>query len=305
MISLRFSRIKEEWEVSKSQAKVGDIVLTNELIVSPDNWNKVDKIKYEAIGIVCIPASHMKDGKLRMVSLDYMDYNNPEIGSSTNVSMAWGAGGGIEGVPYLNKGPYINTSSALTTEIQGVNGNIYIPSDDGIVIESLTTGYGYKNNINNKLAPCPFLEDGSQNPLFIATEYTVPGISTISKIKNFLADFNGEYNTQQIMKQVTVVTPENNQNTGNYASAHCCTLYNKGGNIWYLPASGELAYIVVSQNKINQSRQIIGLNALNLTICWSSSLSNSEYSMSVNFSTNGFSYNRRGLQSSVLAVSAF
>lgn len=312
MTSLRFSRIKETWEVPKSQAKVGDIVLTNKIIVSPDNWDKVNKNRYEPIGIVCIPASHMEDGKLRIVSLDFMDYDNPETGSVNGKYMMWGAQEAIPNLNYYNQIPNLFIDNALTDEIQTTSTILRIPSD---IFSGRKSNYKNAKYYNSESdsgymgAPYPYLNDESINPQYRATSYTIPGTTTVSVISNPFSDFNGEYNTNQIMQLCTVDTPINSSNAGNYPAAQCCSLYNKGNLKWYLPSCGELGYIIAKQATINNSRILIG-RARNLQryYYWSSSLYSSAYTRYVYGSTGDVNFYSRSSQYTncrVLAVSAF
>lgn len=312
MTSLRFSRIKETWEVPKSQAKVGDIVLTNKIIVSPDNWDKVNKNIYEPIGIVCIPASHMEDGKLRIVSLDFMDYNNPETGSVNGNYMVWGASGAIPNLNYYTQVPNLFENNQLTDEIQKTSELLRIPSDNFINRESNYKNAKYYNSESDSTylgAPYPYLNDESINPQYRATSYTIPGTTTVSVISNPLSDFNGEYNTNQIMQLCTVDTLINSSNTGNYPAAQCCSLYNKGNLKWYLPSCGELGYIIAKQASIQISRNLFNYSPkLSSYYFWSSTLYSSTNARNVYGFNGNVSINSRSTQYTsyrVLAVSAF
>ena len=90
---------------TKTNTIVGDIVIkSNNIItfINPSNWSNVSN-NWEAIGIVGIESRNTPDSKVRILSLDYMDYNNPTTGNSgTGVYMYWGADGDISGLSNKN-----------------------------------------------------------------------------------------------------------------------------------------------------------------------------------------------------------
>lgn len=242
---------------NKHKVNVGDILLKDNYVVSPSEYKSG---MGEAIGIICMPVSHTPDGKVRIVSLDYMNSSTPAIGNSSPEYIYWGGyeydeeEGGMyfppSGLSYLNNFPIINSSgtAVLTTSIQGIDSWGYIPSDIFNSKDSLgPSEYKYYNNSSyNNYIPCPYLSDGSQNPLFVAKSYIIPGTSTVATIANPLADFDGKSNTDLILKAVTnwnTEVDDSNYMRGQYPAAVTCDLYSKGNLTWHLPALGELAYI--------------------------------------------------------------
>ena len=300
---------------TKTTAAVGDIVIKAEdtiTFIKSSDWSKVSN-NWEAIGIVCIESRNTPDEKVRILSLDYMDYNNPTSGNSeTGVYMYWGDSGDISGVTNRDAVPCMSTSSdtQLTSSVQRSIDYARIPTDYFNEESSAVTGYKYTTITDGRYCPSMYLEDGTLNPDAIATVKTIPGTSTEFTINNANSDFNGAYNTQKIMELCRVDTPTNSYASGNYPAAQCCSLYNKGGLSWYLPASGELACIVANFSKLNSSRTTVGFIGYNFNSCWfwSSTPYSSSNARSVN-GTNGYcSSNARSYSSSyarVLAVSAF
>lgn len=301
---------------TKTNTAVGDIVIkANNTItfINPSNWSNVNNNQWEAIGIVGIESKNTSDGTVRILSLDYMDYNNPTTGNSgTGVYMYWGASGDITGLSNKTQVPCMSTSSdnALTESVQRAVGNSRIPTDYFNVEESAVEGYKYTTITDGLYHPSIYLEDGRINPDAIATIGVIPGTSTEFTINNASADFDGLNNTSKIMSLCTVDTPTNTYDTGNYPAAQCCNLYNKGDLQWYLPASGELACIVSNFKKINTSRVTAGYSNYNYSsyYFWSSTLHSSANARIVygsigfcyyNTRNNSYTYNR------VLAVSAF
>ena len=97
------------------------------------------------------------------------------------------------------------------------------------------------------------MTDGSRNPGYYQT--TSP-----SSTNNCLADFDGVGNTEKIIaqrgdKDYSSWIPAFNSET-DYPAASCCDMFHTEGTSqgdWYLPACGELGYIMPSFNKINDA----------------------------------------------------
>ncbi len=65
--------------ITDETAKVGDILLSdNTWITSAAYAEHKDEIKAKPVGICGIPKGVLPDGKGRLVSVDFIDYNNPE-----------------------------------------------------------------------------------------------------------------------------------------------------------------------------------------------------------------------------------
>lgn len=299
----------------KNNASVGDAVIklvdTITFIGSSD-WSKVSN-DWEAIGIVCIESRNTPDEKVRILSLDYMDYNNPTKGNSgTGVYMYWGANGDISGITNRNQVPCMSTSdsTSLTSSVQRAIDYARIPTDYFTIQTSAVTGYKYTTITDGRYCPSVYLEDGTLNPDAIATVKTIPGTSTEFTINNANIDFDGAGNTQKIMQLCTVDTPINSYSTGNYPAAQCCSLYNKGGLSWYLPASGELACIVANFSKLNSTRTTVGFVNYNYSSYWFWSStphdsSSARYVRGSNGSCGDDTRSGSGSRLRVLAVSAF
>lgn len=300
---------------TKTNTVVGDIVIkANNTItfINPSNWGDVND-QWEAVGIVGIESRNTPDGTVRILSLDYMDYNNPTTGNSgTGVYMYWGADGDITGLNNKTQVPCMSTSSdsTLTENVQRAVSYSRIPTDYFNVEESAVEGYKYTTISDGLYHPSMYLENGTINPDAIATTGIIPGTSTEFTINNASADFDGLNNTSKIMSSCTVNTPTNTYDTGNYPAAQCCSLYNKGNLQWYLPASGELACIISNFKKINTSRVTVGYSNYSYSsyYFWSSTLHSSAYARYV-YGLIGYcnSYARSSGNTyyRVLAVSAF
>lgn len=75
----------------KTQASAGDVCISDGngiYFVSLDNWQTYNGNTYNAIGVVASPAGEIDD-KVRVGSLVYMDYNNPDVGNINGPTMGW------------------------------------------------------------------------------------------------------------------------------------------------------------------------------------------------------------------------
>ena len=310
---------------TKSNTIVGDICIKQKsnknikIFIKPSDYSLVNTEQWEFVGITAIESRNMSDSKVRILSLDYMDYNNPTTGNSgTGVSMMWGGSENID-ISYKTQVPYVSTDAdnqIPTEQIQRVSSYGCIPTDYFNSIESTTDGYGYWIGVTNnesyigKLCPPAYLSDGSLNPNYYATEATIPGTSTVTQIANRLSDFNGESNTAKILTMCTVEIPIDSSENGNYPAAQCCSLYSKGELNWYLPAEGELGLVVSNFSKLNLSRTTIGYSSYNYSSYWfwSSTPSSQSGACFVGAYGGGVSNNTRSLTNSysrVLALCAF
>ena len=97
------------------------------------------------------------------------------------------------------------------------------------------------------------MTDGSRNPGYYQT-------SSPSSAANALADFDGIGNTATIItqrgtKDYNSWTP-GRTTAADYPAASCCDMFYTEGTSqgdWYLPACGELGYIIPPFNKINEA----------------------------------------------------
>ena len=205
--------------------------------ISKDEW---DSSLGTAQGVVVVPSNHTPDGTARIICITGITTAGTE--SSSDVSMIWGEIGVDTGLPNMRKVPTWDNT------IGGTIGNSdfgCLPSNNengnftGVtcVCDSLTKYPGFTPFI-----PSPYLEDGSQNPAYINTVEATTG--------NCLSDFDGKSNTSVLVGL-----------GNNYVAANACNQYGTialpSGN-WYLPACGELGYIIPRFNEINLSLQKVG-----------------------------------------------
>lgn len=210
-----------------------------------------------AIGVVVIPSGFAPDGKARIIGLKPMDASGNMTDSHT--LMTWGRStmGYYTDTALTNYTVVPTTDNAGSTS-SGSNHIGYFPSDKFTGTQSYVDPEA-KYNYDDYLIPSPYLGD-APNP-----EY----YKTISG-NNVLSDFNGLANTQTLV----------GLGSSNYQAANACWNYTDGtsSNVqWYLPAMGELGYLIVRLKAINEVITSLGGVAVDSnSYFWSSS----EYSSS-------------------------
>lgn len=268
-------------EIALADTKAGDVLLWDKinqkkLFTSSDNLSSYPAESYTPIGVVVVPASHnvYGDGSCGVMSLKEMNYNSPSTGSTSGQNMLWGVyDDNISGLPDLDQVPTGNTSNGIPT---GSISRGRLPGDRFSDIQCAHDTDVYYDASSNCI-PSPYLTDGSRNPGYYQT--TSP-----SSLSNALADFDGIGNTEKIIaqrgtKDYNSWTPSNSE--ADYPTASCCDMFYTEGTSqgdWYLPAMGELGYILPPFNKINQAitntraayGSSVGVRLWDSTYYWSS-----------------------------------
>lgn len=244
--------------VSPSESSPCDICLydktADKLIIVKGNLFSIDYFpadKYTPVGIVVVSGTHnvYGDGSCGVISLKSMNCDTPSIGSTSEQFMNWGVYGiNISGLHDLDQVPIGNTSDGIPT---GSISYGYLPSDkfSGTQCAHDTDAFYYSSSY----IPSPYLTDGSRNHGYYQT---FPPSSS----SNALADFDGIGNTEKIIAQrgtrdYNSWTPTPNSEA-DYSAASCCDMFHTEGTSqgdWYLPACGELGYIMPPFNKINDA----------------------------------------------------
>lgn len=256
--------------------------------------NNPENEQYVPIGIVVIPKSHtqiiLPDGDPRkgcniIMSLKPMNYNTPDKGGTSAQGMLWG---NTKDITELTNYSVVNCYSD-TTQSGDVTTNIYayLPSDNFTKMPSNvcpSIKYHYDSSTTNKLSPSPYkIVDGEWLP---NEDYYTKKISG----NNALSDFEGPKNTKIITDNVTVENWKirsiaNSDSEGNYPAACCCARFKtvgtnsfvdmlnrntgddtkeywKQNKVWYMPACGELGYILpnfsVNNVALNNIKSLYG-----------------------------------------------
>jgi hypothetical protein len=238
---------------------------------------------YTPIGIVVIPGEHdvYGNGTCGVMSLKPMSYSDPDNGATSETGMFWG-GFGTDISVLTNYTKVITTSSNTTnTESGGLSSDSYafIPKQNAVD--------GTPTRDKSPYAPSPYVgsdyKSGGPNALYSTTA------SDSGSNRNMLADFGGIANTKIITDLATAQsnwktdsTITNNSGAGYYPAACCCARYKTVGTKsgeWYLPAAGELGYIVPRLYDINATISAlntkygagVGVQLYALNLYWSSS----------------------------------
>lgn len=226
---------------------LGDIAYWDGSTVKTVSQDKWDTSLGTPVGVVVIPSGMLPDGKARIVSLS-SGWTNKLWESSDEPS--------YPPIPFYAYYPITNntdnTSTAMTDSIS------YFPSDNftgSVSYVDPNSRYYYTDNEN--YIPSPYL--GNNKTLNADFCKELPN-------GNVLSDFNGLENTSIL-----------NSSTYPYAAAKYCWNYSDGvSNLqWYLPAMGELAFLVVRNNIINKTLQTIGSAKIENMDIWSATCSGS------------------------------
>lgn len=243
------------------------------------------------IGICVIPPNFVPDGKARVMSLKNMSVGAPEQGSTTDEYIAWGQNGVNTKLPNLDQVAYGGTGTTALSTVVGLKNYAYLPSDRDDWKSKLfysgdtSTHYVYDDADGHAISP--YLTTGGT--LEFNTEYIK--IVSPSSSANCLSDLNGVSNTdvlcslhtgQADWETASAIT--NNSSQGYSPAAVCCRRYAPSENTkgkWYLPAMGELGFIMPRFNFINEKLSKLGTSvAVQLSskrTYWSSSEYNSGY----------------------------
>ena len=249
----------------------------------------------EPIGVIAIPSKFTLDGICRIVSLLNMSMITPDTGSSyTGISIPWGHVD--EDISSLTNYTTVKKVNPLTGEATGTSNWVRIPSDraDFTGYTDPISGDKYANKnysgdttvtsgAEDTFGPSPLTKDGYKNPLYYDTS-----------VVNALSDLSGKENTQLILNEVTVTDWKTSSTlsytnvAGDYPAFECCWRFNTPGTAqgdWYLPASGELAFLLARYNAIDNGLSAVTGKKVNTSAArliwnnyfWSSSESNNYF----------------------------
>ena len=186
------------------------------------------EVKDNIIGVCVIGGGILPDGKARFMSVKPMSLSTPDVGGESEEYMYWG-GSGVDT-------SLINYDKVVTgdTSASGSDGSGYIP----------------KNGTYEDTPHIP-------SPIDYFAAYS----DTTVTAANSLSDFDGKGNTKALTDLATAQsgwktdeTITNNGESGYYPAACTCWRFNPGNTVqgdWYLPAMGELGFVVINFDEIN------------------------------------------------------
>lgn len=187
-----------------------------------------------AIGIMIVPPSVLPDGKARIMALNYVDSAGTE---TTNPQLLkWSLlGNSAETLPYYNQIPIVKPLKNEITKWLNLKFNNYnacLPQEGFLeILNPLYRRTGWRYITNDNTAPSPF-SGTVLNPVY-----------AIEENNNALSDFDGLGNTRILCQSADTYVAAN--------AAHLYHDYNDGGLEWYLPAFGELCFLPLKVESIN------------------------------------------------------
>lgn len=194
----------------------------------------------------------LPDGKPRIISLKYVDASGNT--STSFKAMKWSNVNVDTSLTNFNRVPTTDNNGSTSTGSYTLG---YLPSDKFTGATSFVDPKAKYSQTSN-LIPSPYLGD-VPNP-----EYN----KEISAYNNALSDFNGLSNTETLVGL-----------GADYVAANAAYKYNDGASNlqWYLPAMGELGYLIPRFNEINSVITALGGVAVASKYFWSSSEYSSLY----------------------------
>ena len=143
----------------------------------------------------------------------------------------------------------------ITNQVEHSSDSGYMSSDsENGNFTALTNPYDsvtkFAYNDSDHHIPSPFMNNGAFNENY-STLFTTGGTA----INNALSDFDGFRNTQTLIKDADVVAAKN------------CAIFNPGyrDGEWYLPAFGELGFIMPRFKEINSKLSELGSSGVHLS----------------------------------------
>ena len=240
------------------------------------------------IGICVIPYNFVPDGKARVMSLKNMSVKRPEEGTTNDESIMWGQYNVDTKLPNLDQVAYGGSDQTASSTVVGLKNYAFLPSDRTDWASNLSysgdTSTHYRYSDEDGHAINPYLTTGGT--LEFNTEYIKT--DSPSSSANCLSDLNGVSNTDILCSLhtgqadwETTVTITNNQSQGYSPAAVCCRRYAPSESTkgkWYLPAMGELGFIMPRFKLINEKLSALGSSVAVQLSSGNAYWSSSEYS---------------------------
>ena len=220
------------------------------------------------VGVCVIPDGLLPDRKARFMSVKAITTAST-AGSTSENGIIWSSNYSRTVLPkQYTEVPCVGLNEdegtgVITNQVEHSNDNGYMPSDsENGNFTALTNPYDsvtmFAYDDSGHHIPSPFMNNGAFNENY-STLFTTGGTA----INNALSDFDGFRNTQILIKDADVV-----------AAKHCA-IFNPGyrEGEWYLPAVGELGFIMPRFKVINSKLSALGSSGVQLdasSYYWSS-----------------------------------
>lgn len=239
------------------QVLVGDVAYWDGSSVKTTPLSEWNTSLGTPIGVVVVPKGFAPDGRPRIISLKFA--------SGDESYVMWGVFDEETSLTNFNRVPITDNSSSTSTD-SGSYG--HLPSDIYTGSVSFVDPKAKYSKTSN-LTPSPYLGD-VPNP-----EYS----KEISGYNNALSDFNGLSNTDTLVALGSV-----------YEAANIAYKYDdEASNLkWYLPAMGELGYLMPRFNEIDNVITALDGEPLAIDGYWSSSEYNSRGAYCLNIYNGGY-----------------
>ena len=211
------------------------------------------------VGVCVIPDGLLPDRKARFMSVKAITTAST-AGSTSENGIIWSSNDSRTVLPkQYTEVPCVGLNEdegtgVITNQVEHSNDNGFMPSDsENGSFTALTnpcdsvTMFAYNDSDHH--IPSPFMNNGAFNENY-STLFTTGGTA----INNALSDFDGFRNTQILIKDADVV-----------AAKHCA-IFNPGyeEGEWYLPAIGELGFIMPRFKVINSKLSALGSSGVQL-----------------------------------------
>lgn len=211
------------------------------------------------VGVCVIPDGLLPDRKARFMSVKAITTAST-AGSTSENGIIWSSNYSRTVLPkQYTEVPCVGLNEdegtgVITNQVEHSNDNGYMPSDsENGNFTALTNPYDsvtmFAYDDSGHHIPSPFMNNGAFNENY-STLFTTGGTA----INNALSDFDGFRNTQILIKDADVV-----------AAKHCA-IFNPGyrEGEWYLPAVGELGFIMPRFKVINSKLSALGSSGVQL-----------------------------------------
>lgn len=234
----------------KPLAKVGDIAYWDGSSVKTTPLSSWNSSLGRPVGVVIIGENFIPDGKTRIISLNSLG------------NLQWDTTGGVNVDSTAPNFNYVVSTDDIGSTTYVSHSLGYLPSDRNDWLNSAQSYVDPLAKYNEYACffiPSPYLSDSSFNSAYVVE---LDG-------GNVMSDFNGLSNTQLLVNEGI-----------QYEAAQTCWNYKDSVNSnlqWYLPAMGELGFLMPRFELINQSIQAVGGTPVEEGDFWSSSECYNDY----------------------------